>query len=256
MSNKDIPFTFGIITDACDESFNRICEIEKSICNLNIPEYEIILVGQENRIKQIPNIDNFKFLKIINFNEGIKKGWITAKKNLITKHAKYENIVYSHDYIVYDNDWYKGWLTYGDNFKIGMNRILDYEGNRYRDWSIFPDSHTENALKYAKDDGELREWLLPYEETDLNRFQYISGAYWVGKKQVMQEIPLDEGLTWGYGEDVIWSHAVRTKYKFSMNTHSTVHVLKRRTGSFSLMKDETILKMKEYIKIIDSGGNV
>ena len=33
----------------------------------------------------------------------------SKKKNIITQNAKYENIVYMHDYIVLDNNWYKGY---------------------------------------------------------------------------------------------------------------------------------------------------
>jgi hypothetical protein len=55
---------------------------------------------------------------------------------------------------------------------------------------------------------------------------YISGSYWVAKKDVMLEFPLDESLSWGEGEDVLWSKQVREKYKFNMNTNSSVFIIK------------------------------
>ena len=58
---------------------------------------------------------------------------------------------------------------------------------------------------------------------------YISGTYWVAKKKVMLEEPLDEDR-WGWGqqEDVEWSQRVRDNYKYVMNIHSTVKSLKEK----------------------------
>jgi hypothetical protein len=42
----------------------------------------------------------------------------------------------------------------------------------------------------------------------------------------MLEFPLDESLSWGEGEDVLWSKQVREKYKFNMNTNSSVFIIK------------------------------
>ncbi len=42
----------------------------------------------------------------------------------------------------------------------------------------------------------------------------------------MKEFPLNEGLSWGQGEDVLWSKQVREKYEFNMNTNSSVQIMK------------------------------
>ena len=55
---------------------------------------------------------------------------------------------------------------------------------------------------------------------------YISGSYWIAKKSVMEEFPLNESLCWGQGEDVIWSKQVRERYNFNMNINSTVSIMK------------------------------
>ena len=86
-------FTFGIITSGNSE--DNINLIIDTIESQNIPFYEIIIVGQAHL--------NRNLTRIIPFDENIKKAWITKKKNLITKHAKYENIVYLHDYIKFDD---------------------------------------------------------------------------------------------------------------------------------------------------------
>ena len=65
-------FTFGIITGGEKESM--INEIIDSIENENIPNYEIIIVGN-------CNIDR-KNTKILSFDESLRKAWITKKKNI------------------------------------------------------------------------------------------------------------------------------------------------------------------------------
>jgi hypothetical protein len=105
-------FTFGIITGGNNDGM--IGEIILSIQNQNIPNYEIIIVG-ESKI----NANN---CTIVPFNENIKPAWITKKKNIITELAKYENIVYFHDYIFLESGWYEGQLKSGNDFKIRMDR--------------------------------------------------------------------------------------------------------------------------------------
>jgi len=55
---------------------------------------------------------------------------------------------------------------------------------------------------------------------------YISGGYWLAKKYVMEEEPLNEKLGWGESEDVEWSKRVLNKFSYKMNTYSTVQTLK------------------------------
>ena len=82
-------FTFGIITSG--EYDNFIIQIIESILNNNIPNYEIIIVGN-TKLKETDK------LKILYFDETIRTSWITRKKNIIIWNAKYENIVLLHDY--------------------------------------------------------------------------------------------------------------------------------------------------------------
>jgi hypothetical protein len=203
---KHIDFTFGIITGGYNDSF--LYRTVESIRNLKIPNYEIIIVGNSDVNGDIN----------IYFDESQKNMWITKKKNIITNLAKYENIVYLHDYIIFDVEWYKGYLEYGDDFSVCMNIIENFDGSRFRDWCIWDIS----------DYGNSGPGLIPYEIKHLSKFMYISGSYWVAKKQVMLEFPLDESLSWGQGEDVIWSKNVTTKYNFNMNVLSKVKLLKQK----------------------------
>ena len=72
-------FTFGIVTSQ-DDVLNTLAPIINSIRDLNIPNYEIIIIGGNNDHQS----DN---LTIYSFEENPNGGWITKKKNLITKYA-------------------------------------------------------------------------------------------------------------------------------------------------------------------------
>lgn len=223
-------FTFGIITDGHQD--NRLQKIIESIVNLQIPNFEIIVVG--NTSLTHPK------LQTIPFNESIKKAWITKKKNLITENAAYENIVYTHDYVMFEPDYYTGWLKFGNNYNACMTRILQIDGKRFTDWVLWP----LDAEKYIPGINETRECHLPYDCTNLSKIMYFSGTYFVAKKTTMQEIPFNEDLCWGEGEDVIWSQQYRKKYNFSINPYSTVKLCKQRPVYFRDISSETLKKIQ------------
>lgn len=223
-------FTFGVITG--EYASPHLCMLIDSIERLNIPNYEIVIVG--NTVVQP------KHGKIIPFDEHAKPKWITRKKNLITEHAQYNNIVYVHDYIVFNSDWYDGFVKFGDQWDICMNRIYNADGTRFRDWTLW--CHNGNVV----DTIIGRQCLLPYNVDYLSRFMYISGAYWVAKKHVMQEFPLDERLVWGQGEDVLWSVQVREKYRFTMNPWSSVQLLRYKDRAFVETSRETLALLEQF----------
>ena len=76
-------FTFGIITSGIDDRIGRIID---SIESLNIPKYEIIIVGNCN-LKRTNT-------RIIPFDEDIKSKWITKKKNIITTNTRMVSILH------------------------------------------------------------------------------------------------------------------------------------------------------------------
>ncbi len=221
-------FTFGIITDG--NSTNKLNIIINSIEKENIPNYEIIIVGGEKIEKE--NIIH------IPFNENIKPKWITKKKNIITENAKYENIVYMHDYVKLEEDWYKGYLKFGNNFNVCMNIIKNSDNSRFRDWTLWA------ADKYV----QSPRFLIPYDLIHLTKLMYISGAYWIAKKYFMLENPLNENLVWGESEDVEWSLRVRNKIEFDMNPFSSVKFLKFKYKVFEFPTESDIKKLRNLKK--------
>ncbi len=230
-------FTFGIITGG--DCPDRVHKIIDSIEAENMPEYEIIVIGG------LPvNRDNTLYLPFPE-DEAKTRPWITKKKNLISSLAIYDNIVYLHDYLVLCPGWYKGQLLSGELFTIRMDKILNADGTRFRDWTLNPqESSTGMAC------------LLPYDVTDLTEYMYISGSYWVGKKNFMLDNPLDEKLLWADGEDMEWSKRINKITTFSMNAHSSVQIIKEQKAVvFGYATDNMIdhlRRAKEYASNLKS----
>lgn len=228
--------TFGIITSGQqEENINKIID---SIEMQNIPNYEIIIIGN-------CNIDRTN-TTVYDFDETIRDKWITRKKNIITQHARYENIVYLHDYIVLEPGWYEGFSKFGE-FDIASNIILDSRGERQIDWSLWYEDILFCYDKSGNDTIETRKFLLPYDVTDLSKAMYLSGSYWVAKTNIMKEFTLNESLCWGQAEDVNWSKQVRQKYNFSFNPNSTVRYLKEKENQFSLTTPEIIQAVRNKL---------
>jgi hypothetical protein len=223
-------FTFGIITDGNNNG--RIGDICCSIMEQGIPNHEIIVVGPSHTIEL-----RFPGFRHIEFDEGQKRSWITRKKNLITKHAKFDNIVYMHDYISLAPGWYEDMKEFGEDWDICMNRMLNPNGSRYRDWCSWDDPQFGRIVDcpedWAKKIGAKMggSALVPYDYPH-SKYMYISGAFWIAKKHVMMAEPLNEELCWGEGEDVEWSMRVREKYNYVLNKKASVRLLKSKHPIF------------------------
>lgn len=222
-------FTFGIITSGTeDEAIDIIID---SIEKQNIPTYEIVIVGNSKVSR--------KNTRIVQFNDEVVPKWITRKKNIITNVAKLENIVYLHDYVVLTDNWYESFLEFGNDFDLCMSKITNHDGTRYRDWCIC--MWDNDIIKDIV--GTERKCILPYDEERFKKHMYFSGAYWVAKRKVMMQYPLNEQLVWGQGEDVLWSGQVRTQYEFKINKDSEVKLLRQKEVAYEIADQETIQKL-------------
>jgi hypothetical protein len=201
----DIQFTFGIVTGYQDTE--RLKNIIDNILSLNIPEFEILVVGGDRNYFFV----DFPQVKFIDFDESQKPLWITKKKNLIANLAIYENIVIMHDYHVFENDWYENFKSFGTDWDIcSCPQYLINGGRNPMDWSLWDKP------------GHGRAWSLEYDDWSQTQYMYISGGFFIVKKHIMLEEPLDESLGWNEAEDVEWSLRVRDKYVMKCNKNSIV----------------------------------
>lgn len=225
--------TFGIITNkshhgATDQDY-RLESILDSIYAENIPNQEIIIVGDYHTDRA----------KCIDFDESIKAGWITKKKNIITQNATQNIIVFLHDYILLYPGWFNGLIKFGlDHWDIMMTPIINKDGTRFRDWCVFKYDGNQGANgiwwhQTANHKPVLISPYLPAYTYNQTQYMYISGSYWIAKKHVMLEEPLDEQFVWGEPEDIEWSERVIPKYKYVMNTNAAVKLLHQKDRVWS-----------------------
>src|SRR6185312_8734402 len=235
-----LDFTFGITTDG--NNTDRINAIIDTIRKQNIPKYQIIIIGGQN------NWVNQEDILHLYFTDITPKAHITKKKNQLTKYAKYENIVYLHDYFSFDDDWYYGWNDFGNNFDVAINRVLINENGqlfRHSDWVLdmflFWDIPEYRHLYW-------QDWDvgLPYDIEGLETHQYISGGYWVAKTEFMLNNPLDEKLFWGEKEDIEFSTRIRKNITFRMNKNSTVWIMKPNKWKVNNMNEKRLERFCDY----------
>lgn len=200
----EIPFTFGMITVYEDK--DRLQEIIQSIRNLNVPEYEILFVGGGDS-EGIEGED----IRKIDFDESMKPKWITRKKNILVQNAEYENIVLMHDYHIFDPGWYEAFKSFGTDWEICSCPQYLITGSRNpMDWSLWDKP------------GFGRAWSLKYDDWSQTQYMYISGGFFIVKRHVIIEEPLDESRLWNEEEDVEWSMRVRNKYTMKCNGKAVV----------------------------------
>lgn len=235
---------------------------------------DVVVCGSKETneaIEEYINNNNMDGCDFIDFNETIKPGWITRKKNIITEKLgyNYDLICFVHDYYQFDKDFlieFYNWRNAPENdrYQLFQPRINTKEGTRHSDWLVSQryivavlQRHPElQPLHQAlAGHGEQIQYIcgLPYTEHDLTHIQYISGGFIFGETSVFQSIPLDENRTWGQEEDIEWSMRIagaRIKLGFmeSLNGRALVHLQKPNKWNLKKMPDETLAKLKEYFK--------
>jgi len=207
-------WSFGIITNGSKEDAleNQI----ESIIRQKIPHFEIIVCGPYK-----PKEKYKKFVKVIPFEPKI--AWITKKKNLIFKKAKYENIVITHNRFIFDKDWYKGMKEYGNYFEVLTCKIMSPSGKRAGDW-----------LTYGldlKNRWYNRMGLLEYRDWDNHLL--INGSYYILKKETWRKCPWNESLIWGQFEDDVLSYDFHNKGIVPrFNSYSIMHTFPENYGNW------------------------
>ena len=188
-------FTFGVITDYANKP--RLIEVVQSIKNLDIPDCEILL-SQPN-------------------------GWITHKKNEIARRAIHENLVLLHDYYVFDANWYKSYVALQGyaGWDICSNPQYMMNGKRhFTDWVNW--DHPDFP----------RYFSFNYEDWTHTKNQYISGGYFLVKRDLLRANPFNEVMVQGDPEDVEWSLRVRDKARILCNPNAIVRHIKEHRDCY------------------------
>lgn len=233
-------FAFGICTDG--KSPGNVDKVIDSIIRNNIPEekFEIIIIGGTTPPKTHPSV------RFIPFNEEIKTGWITRKKNIIVQEAKFDNVLLVHDYFMIADDWYSGFLKYEKSWNVLICPIVTPRNERFIDWTLYVGWENRKDLYTLIPGMQFHERLLPYDMT-IKEWQYLPGNAFMVNKHFYLQYPLDENLVWGQ-EDIVWTEFVKPHTNFSCNPHSKLIMLKDKInhrGHFEPIPNEILNILKE-----------
>lgn len=206
--------TVGFITSGKNP---KLLECIESVYR-RIPNVEVIVVGGEN---QYPDS-----VKHIEFDDTVKQGWITRKKNIITYNASGCVIVYCHDYFMFMDGWMDEWIRFGWDWDYACNRIELINGAR--DYDLISWDHPKVG----------RYCLMPYDMITQNDLKgtYVSGGYVMAKKTFMMIHPFNEVLSWGMSEDIDWSLRARAVGRYSFNQNSIVRHNKEHLRYMNMLK--------------------
>lgn len=201
--------TFGIMTTY--DNIPQLEEVIASITSLNIPDVEIIVAGSYNN-KEVPLL-----AKGVNGHQTIlthvlTDGWTPVKKNLVAKVARHEILVLLHDYYLFDKGWYEKWLQFNEfGWAVASNPQYLMNGKRhFTDWTIW--DHPTLPRYHS----------LPYDDWTQTQYQYVSGGYFLVKRDFLRQFPFNEEMQPGSAEDVEWSLRVRHRGRLMCNPLSVV----------------------------------
>lgn len=175
-------FSFCIITDNKEpQKLDR--EIE-SIHALNIPVYEINIV-----VDDTPPF-----------------GRTGTLRNKVCRLAKYDHLIVADDDLIFHNDFYKGLITFGEDYDVAACKILNPDGSRFYDWKIYVNG---------------KNYLIGYDQVHPD-ISLTSGIY-IMKQWVFTKIQWDDGLGYYEGEDVDFSDRLKKAgIRIAINPFCTV----------------------------------
>lgn len=232
--------SFAIVTGGNNDHYLQ--NTVNSILDLDLESFEIIIVGRS----KFPNPS----VKCVAFDESVRDGWITRKKNLAVSHSQGNIVVILHDYMKVNKDWTRSNVEALSNstWDVAMCRITNPDGSRWVDWTLW----TQNSIGIRWWFNSTRANLVPYNTTNLTRFMYVGGAVIIVRKEFMLKNPLDENLAWGEGEDVEWSLRVRKFWNYKIFPEMSITSQKHKFEHFKQMGVFSRILVRSYSTLIES----
>jgi hypothetical protein len=231
--------SFAIVTDG--KSDHHLNKTVNSILDLALESFEILIVGKSDF--QDP------LVRCVPFDESVKEGWITRKKNLAVSQSTGDIAVILHDYMQVNQDWTHSNVQsfINSTWDVAMCRITNPDGSRWVDWTL-----------WARNSVGIRWWfnrtlanLVPYKVKKLTRFMYVGGAVMIVRKEFMLKNPLDENLAWGESEDVEWSLRVRKFWNYKMFSEMSITSQKQKFKHFRKMGFFSRVLMRFYSTLVE-----
>jgi len=178
-------YSFCIITNG-----KRLAKLRaelSSIRALSIPNYEILIAGE---LPPGMEAEGFTFYPL---PEAAHNGRLGELRNLLCAKARYNHLVVCDDDMLFQDDFYQGLASFGEDYDVLCVKLLNVDGTRYWSWATFggPKGHV----------------LLEYNETD--PFLYVTGGLCIMKSWVAEKVQWDPVRGMNELEDVDFSRRLQ-----------------------------------------------
>lgn len=194
----DCGWTFGILTAGASP---QAATMAAAILDLNLPNVEIIFCGP--RPTGVPNDTR---VRAIDLEEPEPRGWITRKKNLIAKRARYDNLCLLHDRYVITPDWSDALDAYGQCYSFLTFPQVYYAGidkqfpQRYPDYQVLnQDRGIHGALATGVYDAD-RVFHPDYD--DFSETAFCCGGIYLARRSLWNLVRQNEALFHCEWEDI------------------------------------------------------
>ena len=186
--------TFGIVTSGKNnENLERLIRSLDTIRNDTRIAFEIIVCGPKDFVlpsSLTSSVDTY----LVEPMAHLDLPMTNLKKNLIAKHAKFPNLVISHDRYVFSPAFVDNLLEFGGDFEVCTFEAVDENNDPFPQWVSY--SHQwKNSLHLDSDSFESNV--------------YLNGGIFLVKRDLMLSHPINPLLFWGYGEDIEWSRRMK-----------------------------------------------
>ena len=187
-------FTFGIVTSGKNNQ-----NLERLVRSLDILRedpritFEIIVCGPEDfhlpsNLKS--SVDTYLVEPMAHLNLPLTN----LKKNTIAKHARFPNLIISHDRYIFSPGVIDNLLEFGGDFDVCTFEAVDENDIPFPQWVSY--SHEwKNSLHLDSDSFEGNV--------------YLNGGIFLVKRDILLSHPINPLLFWGYGEDIEWSRRLK-----------------------------------------------
>jgi hypothetical protein len=186
--------TFGVVTGGTNnQNLERIIKSLDALRSDSRITFEIIVCGPED-FKLPAHLRSLVDTYLVEPMEHLGLPLTNLKKNLIANHAKFSNLIISHDRYIYSKSVIDNLLEFGGDFDVCTFEAVDENDNPFPQWVSY--SH---------------EWKNSLH-LDSNSYEsniYLNGGIFLVKKEVFLNQPINPLLFWGYGEDIEWSRRMK-----------------------------------------------
>lgn len=186
--------TFGVVTGGTNnQNLERLVRSLDTLRNDSRITFEIIVCGPENfslPISLKSSVDTYLAEPMAHLDLPMTN----LKKNLIAKHAKFPNLIISHDRYVFSPAVVDNLLEFGGDFDVCTFEAVDENNDPFPQWVSY--SHQwKNSLHLDSDSFDSNV--------------YLNGGIFLVKRDLMLSHPINPLLFWGYGEDIEWSRRMK-----------------------------------------------